>query len=278
MLLMEGKPVAEEVYRKLLLEISLLPVVPKLVVILVGDNPASEAYVKTKTKKCQALGLQGETLRFSETITQAEITETLKKLNEDPLVHGILIQLPLPGHLDKTKLVSQINPLKDVDGLTVENAGMLLQGQPRLIPCTPLGVMELLKHYQIPLEGKYAVILGRSDIVGKPMAQLLSQANATVTVCHSKTQSIERFTQNADLIVAAIGRSQWLKEFMIAKDSVIIDVGIHKETGGICGDVDFDSVKNKCSAITPVPGGVGPMTIAMLMKNLVLAASLQTKK
>lgn len=278
MLLLEGKPVAEEIYRKLLLEISLLPVIPKLVVILVGENPASETYVKTKTKKCQSLGLLSETRKFSSDVTEEELLNTLQELNQDPTVHGILIQLPLPGHLNKARLIAELDPLKDVDGLTAENAGRLFQGLPRLVPCTPMGVMEIFKHYEIELKGKHAVVLGRSDIVGKPMAQLLLMADATVTICHSQTRNLEKITQEADLIVAAIGKMKWVKHSMVSKNAVVIDVGIHREEGSLCGDVDFDSVKNHCTAITPVPGGVGPMTIAILMKNLVQAASLQVKK
>jgi len=278
MLLLEGKPVAEEIYRKLLLEISLMPIVPKLVVILVGNNPASETYVRTKTKKCQSLGLQSETLHFSKDVTEEELVQKIKSLNQDPLVHGILIQLPLPAHLDKMNLLCHLSPLKDVDGLTVENSGKLSQGQAQLVPCTPLGVMELLGFYKIPLKGKHAVVLGRSDIVGKPMAQLLLAADATVTICHSKTQDLESICRSADVLVVAIGKPQWLNRKMAKETSVIIDVGIHKNSSGICGDVAFDDLKDHCAAITPVPGGVGPMTIAMLMKNLVVAAALQNKK
>lgn len=270
-----GKKVAESIYSQILLDVSLLPVVPKLTVILVGNNPASETYVKTKAKKCQSLGLQSETIHFPESVSEAELIEKVKELSSDPQTHGVLIQLPLPAHINKNRLMDHLSPLKDVDGLTPENAGRLVQGIPRLVPCTPYGVMEMLKFYSIPVEGKRAVVLGRSDIVGKPMAQLLLNANATVTICHSKTRNLEEITRSADILVAAIGKPLGIGPEMVREGATVIDVGIHRVGDALCGDVDFEKVERKCGAISPVPGGVGPMTIAMLMKNLVLAASLQ---
>ncbi|NBX92692.1 MAG: bifunctional 5,10-methylenetetrahydrofolate dehydrogenase/5,10-methenyltetrahydrofolate cyclohydrolase [Proteobacteria bacterium] len=274
---LNGKKVAEELYSKLLLEVSLLPIVPKLAVILVGSDPASQTYVKTKEKKCLSLGLQSETFTYSQDVTESELIEKIKKLNEDKSVHGVLIQLPLPAHINKNRLMEYLSPLKDVDGLTPDNAGRLAQGIPRLIPCTPHGIMALLSFYGIPIEGKRVVVLGRSDIVGKPMAQLMINANATVTVCHSKTKEIKEICQTADILVAAIGKPKWLGPDFVKSSCSVIDVGIHREGETFCGDVDFEEVEKKCHAITPVPGGVGPMTIALLMKNLVLAASLQSK-
>lgn len=277
-LLLDGKKVADSIYKKLLLEVSLLPVVPKLVVILVGSDPASETYVRSKAKKCQALGLQSETVLFPESVSEEELLKKVQELNQDETVHGVLIQLPLPKHIQKKKLFDLLDPKKDVDGLTPENAGRLVQGVPQLIPCTPFGVIEMLRFFSIPIAGKNAVVLGRSDIVGKPMALLLLNENATVTICHSQTHSVEEATQKADIVVAALGKPRWLGPHMIREGAVVIDVGIHRETNGLCGDVDFEKVKSKCEAITPVPGGVGPMTIAMLMKNLVQATALQCKK
>jgi len=272
-----GKKVAESIYSQILLDVSLLPVVPKLTVILVGNNPASETYVRTKEKKCQSLGLQSETIHFPETVSESELVQKVKELNQDPHTHGVLIQLPLPPHINKNRLMDYLNPLKDVDGLTPENAGRLVQGIPQLIPCTPYGVMEMLKFYSIPVEGKRAVVLGRSDIVGKPMAQLLLNASATVTICHSKTRNIEEISRSADILIAAIGKPLGVGPEMIREGATVIDVGIHRVGDSLCGDVDFEKVEKICSAISPVPGGVGPMTIAMLMKNLVLAAALQSQ-
>ncbi len=277
-LILDGKKVAENVYSQLLLEVSLLPVVPKLAVILVGNDPASETYVRSKAKKCQALGLQSETIKFPDSVSEEILLEKVKELNQDKGTHGILIQLPLPSHIRKSRLFEILDPLKDVDGLTAENAGRLMLGKPRLVPCTPMGVMEMLKFYSISVEGRRVVVLGRSEIVGKPMAQLLMNANATVTVCHSKTKDISSFTKSAEIIVAAIGKAKWVGPELISDGAVVIDVGIHRNGDGLCGDVDYEKIEQKCQAISPVPGGVGPMTIAMLMKNLVLAASLQVKK
>lgn len=277
-LILDGKKVAESVYSQLLLDVSLLPVVPKLAVVLVGTDPASETYVRSKAKRCQSLGLQSETIKFPETISEEVLLAKVKELNQDKSTHGILVQLPLPTHIRKERIFESIDPLKDVDGLTAENAGLLMLGRPRLVACTPMGVMEMLKYYAIPVEGRRAVVLGRSEIVGKPMAQLLLNANATVTVCHSKTKDIAAITRSAEIVIAAIGKAKWVGPELISEGAVVVDVGIHRLSDTLCGDVDFEKVEKKCQAITPVPGGVGPMTIAMLMKNLVLAASLQFKK
>jgi methylenetetrahydrofolate dehydrogenase (NADP+)/methenyltetrahydrofolate cyclohydrolase len=276
MKILSGKVVAEELYKKLLLDISLLPKIPKLVVVLVGEDPASQSYVNSKTKKCIDLGLRGETIKLSEKTTQEELLKIIKGLNDDKDTHGILVQLPLPNHIDKYRVMSSIHPLKDVDGLHPENMGYLMQGKPRLVACTPFGVMKILEHYNIPLESKKVAVLGRSDIVGKPVAQLCLLKNATVTLCHSKTKNIKQETKAADIVIVAIGKPQWVDEQFVHPESVVIDVGIHKINGQIVGDVNFLSVQNKVSAITPVPGGVGPMTIACLMNNLVEAFKLQS--
>lgn len=274
---LEGKKVAESVYSQILLDVSLLSVVPKLTVVLVGNDPASETYVRTKAKKCQSLGLQSETLHFPADVSEETLIQQIQTLNADPTTHGVLVQLPLPQHLNKHRIFEMLDPLKDVDGLTATNAGLLALGRPRFVPCTPLGVMEMLKFYGIAVAGKRAVILGRSDIVGKPMAQLLLNENATITVCHSRSREVELICKEADILVAALGKPKWVGPSMVKPGAVVIDVGIHRINGSLCGDVNFETVENQCQAISPVPGGVGPMTIAMLMKNLVLAASLQVK-
>ena len=272
-----GKPVAEEIYRKVLLDISLLPFVPKLVVVLVGEDPASQTYVRSKEKKCLDLGMHGETRVLPASVSEDELVGVVRALNADPSVTGILVQLPLPAGINKKRVLREISPLKDVDGLHPENAGLLFLGEPRLVPCTPAGVMELLRFYQIATAGRRAVVLGRSEIVGRPMAQMLSMADATVTLCHSKTVNLAEHTRNADIVVAAIGKPKFLTKEMVSPGCVVIDVGIHRTPAGLCGDVDAESVDGICKAFTPVPGGVGPMTIAMLMKNVLLAATLQSK-
>jgi methylenetetrahydrofolate dehydrogenase (NADP+)/methenyltetrahydrofolate cyclohydrolase len=277
-LILEGKKVAESVYQKLLLEVSLLSFVPRIVFVRVGEDPASQAYVRSKEKRCLELGLRGETLVFPESLSEDELIAKILVLNREKDVNGILVQLPLPKHINKAKVLSSIDPMKDVDGLHPENAGLLLQGKPRFVPCTPAGIVEMLNFYHISIEGKRVVVLGRSEIVGRPMAQLLLNHNATVTVCHSKTQNLSEETQRAEILIAAIGKPKFVKGEMLSSGATVIDVGINRVDGKIVGDVDFESVKNKVSSISPVPGGVGPMTIAMLMKNLSLAAILQTKK
>jgi methylenetetrahydrofolate dehydrogenase (NADP+) / methenyltetrahydrofolate cyclohydrolase len=273
-----GKIVAEEVYRKVLLDLSLLAIVPKLVVVLVGEDPGSQVYVRSKRKKCLDLGMQGETVELPAATTEEELVQVIRKLNNDDSVTGILVQLPLPENIQKMNIFREIAPEKDVDGLNPENVGLLTMGVPRFQPCTPSGVIEILKYYQIPIEGKRAVVLGRSEIVGRPMAQLLLMQNATVTLCHSKTQDLIEETCRADILVVAVGRPKFIKAEHIRKGATVIDVGIHRLEGGLCGDVDPKSVENQAGALTPVPGGVGPMTIAMLMRNVLLAANLQARR
>lgn len=240
----------------------------KLAVVMIGDNPASAIYVRNKIKACEQSLIESVSVKLSADITQSQAeTEVLNLVNSD--IDGILIQLPLPKHLDEKKLLSLIPVEKDVDGFSPENVGKLMLGEDCLVACTPNGVIRLLKHYEIDLNGKNAVVVGRSNIVGKPMSLLLLKENCTVTVCHSKTKEISFYTKNADIVVMAVGIAKFLKADMIKENAVIVDVGMDRdENGKLCGDVDFDECSKKASYITPVPGGVGPMTIAMLLENV----------
>jgi methylenetetrahydrofolate dehydrogenase (NADP+) / methenyltetrahydrofolate cyclohydrolase len=246
---------------------------PRLTVVLVGEDPGSKIYVSMKEKKAKEIGMGSEAIVLPEKTTQTELLAVIKRLNDDKHVTGILVQLPLPKHINEKEIIVALDPEKDVDGLHPVNMGKLLLGQiSKFVPCTPLGIMEMLKHEGISLSGKNAVVIGRSNIVGKPIAQLLMRENATVTVCHSKTRDIKFFTKNADLIVAAVGIPKFVTADMISKGVVLIDVGINRVDGKVIGDIDYEGVKDIASAITPVPKGVGPMTIAMLLKNCVAAA------
>lgn len=248
-------------------------ITPSLTVILVGDDPASAVYVKNKHQTFINLGLVSEVVRLPTETSQEELIKQIEKLNKDDTVHGILIQLPLPPHLNSQIAISSIDPSKDVDGFHIENAGALLTGNPKFIPCTPYGVMRMLKSKDINIRGAEAVVVGASNIVGKPMALLLQMAGATVTICNSKTRDLAAQTKRADILVAAAGKPHLINGEMIKDGAVVIDVGIHrKEDGKLCGDVDFESASKKASFITPVPGGVGPMTIVMLLVNTVEAA------
>lgn len=248
-------------------------ITPSLTVILVGDDPASAVYVKNKHQTFINLGLVSEVVRLPTETSQEELIKQIEKLNKDDTVHGILIQLPLPPHLNSQIAISSIDPSKDVDGFHIENAGALLTGNPKFIPCTPYGVMRMLKSKDIIIRGAEAVVVGASNIVGKPMALLLQMAGATVTICNSKTRDLAAQTKRADILVAAAGKPHLINGEMIKDGAVVIDVGIHrKEDGKLCGDVDFESASKKASFITPVPGGVGPMTIVMLLVNTVEAA------
>lgn len=250
-------------------------VTPGLTVIIVGDDPASLVYVGNKHKACGELGIASEVVRLPAAITEAQLAARIDDLNENPAVHGILVQLPLPGQLDADKILGRIRPDKDVDGLHPLNVGNLVLGRDALVSCTPNGVMKLLAMEGITVEGKRAVILGRSHIVGKPMASLLLAANATVTVCHSKTRDLAAVCREADILVAAIGKANFVTADMVKPGAVVIDVGINRTGGKLVGDVDFAAVKEAAGAITPVPGGVGPLTIAMLMHNTLKAAQRQ---
>lgn len=252
-------------------------VVPHLAAVLVGDDPASQVYVRNKERACEKCGLKSTLHRLSEDTTQQQLLQLVQQLNQDASVHGILVQLPLPKHLDSTLVLDAILPVKDVDGFHPENVGLMLQGRPRFLPCTPHGVMKMLEHHQVQTAGSHAVVVGRSDIVGKPMSALLIQrgADATVTTCHSRTKDIGEMTRQADLLIAAVGIPEFIKGNMIKPGAVVIDVGINRVDDKLIGDVAFDEAVEVASLITPVPGGVGPMTIAMLLKNTLMAAELQ---
>ncbi len=251
-------------------------ITPGLAVVIVGNDLASRVYVNNKKKACELVGFKSEEYALPEQTTQEELLELVKTLNEKKDINGILVQLPLPKHLDDKAVIEAISPLKDVDAFHAVNVGKIMLGEYDFLPCTPAGVMEMLHAYDIPVCGKNCVVIGRSNIVGKPMAMLLLHENATVTICHSRTQNLADICKNADILVAAVGRPKFVTADMVKQGAVVIDVGMDRdENGKLCGDVDFENVKEKCSYITPVPGGVGPMTIATLMKNTLKAAKIQ---
>ena len=280
MKILDGKAVSLKVKESVKVradELKKSGVEPTLAVVLVGEDKASQTYVRAKEKACNEYGIKSVAHRLSENTTQNELLALINVLNLDDSIHGILVQLPLPKHIDTNVVLAAIDPRKDVDGFHAVNVGKLVSGLDGFVPCTPLGVMEILKEYGIDVAGLNAVVIGRSNIVGKPMANLLLNASATVTVTHSKTKNLKEICKNADLIVAAIGKPFFLKADMVKDGAVVVDVGINRlDDGRLVGDVDFDEVAPKCSYITPVPGGVGPMTIAMLLNNTILAA--QAKK
>lgn len=275
MLLIDGKATAATLRTELKCQVDAALTLgksqPGLAVILVGDDPASQVYVRNKEKACAEVGIRSIPLRLPTDTSQATLLKHIAALNADTSVHGILLQLPLPAHIDAHSCLIAIDPTKDVDGFHPENVGRLSLGLPGFIPCTPAGVMELLRRYNIPTRGKKAVVVGRSHIVGKPLAMLLAQAgvDATVTVCHSRTVDLPAQCRSADILFLALGKAKFVSGDMIKPGAVVIDVGINRTNDGLCGDADFASVSQKASAITPVPGGVGPMTIAMLLKNTV---------
>ncbi len=243
-----------------------------LAVIFVGNNPASEVYVRNKIKACEEVGIKSYLCKLPEESTFEDVADTIEQLNQNPDVSGMILQLPIPKHLDENKLIDLIHPDKDVDGCTAAQKGRLWTGRDSLIACTPYGVMKLLDFYGIPLEGRNAVVIGRSNLVGKPMAQLLLDRNCTVTLCHSRTKNLKEVTSSADIVVVAIGKAKFLKADMVKAGAVVIDVGMDRdENGKLCGDVDYADVAEKCSYITPVPGGVGPMTVTMLIANTLQA-------
>ena len=246
--------------------------IPGLAAILVGDDPASEIYVRNKRKACEDVGIYSEEHKLSGDIAQEDLLKLINRLNGDENINGILVQLPLPEHIDDSTVLNSVSPEKDVDGFHPINAGLLFEGKPRFIACTPHGIIKMLEFYDIDIEGKNAVVLGRSNIVGKPASMLLLQKNATVTICHSRTRNLDAVLKSADLIVAAIGRAHFVTSKMVKEGSIIIDVGINRlDDGKLVGDVDFENVKDIASYITPVPGGVGPMTITMLLWNTVVS-------
>ena len=273
--LLDGKALSKKVKNNLKEEVEKLNkngIFPKLAVIMVGNDPASAVYVKNKSKACKYIGVEFEEYLLDENIKEKELFDLIDKLNDDEKVTGILLQAPIPKHLDINKAFERISPKKDVDGFNPVNVGKLSIGIDTFVSCTPWGIMKIFEEYGIDLEGKNVVVLGRSNIVGKPMVQCLLSKNATVTICHSRTKNIENITQNADVIISAIGRPKFVTENMVKDGAVVIDVGINRlEDGSLVGDVDFENVEKKASYITPVPGGVGPMTIASLMENVVKA-------
>ncbi len=251
-------------------------ITPGLAVILVGDNPASQVYVRNKVKACEDTGMHSVLETWPATLTEADLLARVDAMNRDPAIHGILVQLPLPAHVDAQKVIEAIDPAKDVDGFHIASAGALMTGMAGFWPCTPYGCMKMLEHIGFELRGKHAVVIGRSNIVGKPMALMLLQKNATVTICHSATQDLKAQTLQADVIVAAVGKRNVLTADMVKPGAVVIDVGMNRnDAGKLCGDVDFDGVKEVAGWITPVPGGVGPMTITMLMVNTLESAERQ---
>lgn len=275
----DGKSVSAKVKEEVAAEVEVLKkqgVCPGLAVVIVGDDPASRIYVNNKKKACQATGIYSEEYALPATTTQEELLALVETLNEKKDIHGILVQSPLPKGLDEGAVVEAIDPKKDVDAFHAYNVGKIMIGDYHFLPCTPAGIMELLKAYQIEVEGKRCVVIGRSNIVGKPMAMLLLHQNGTVTVCHSRTKNLPEVTGQADILVSAVGKAHFVTADMVKPGAVVIDVGMNRdENNKLCGDVDFDAVESVASYITPVPGGVGPMTIAMLLKNTVTAAKLQ---
>ena len=280
--IIDGKKLAKKIREELKIkcdELKQKGIYPKLAVIMVGNNPASKVYVRNKSNACADVGVEYVEYLLEENIEQEELIELIKKLNEDKTINGILLQSPIPMHLDINEAFKTITYIKDVDGFSPASVGKLCIGEDTFISCTPYGVMKMLEEYNIDLNGKHVVIQGRSNIVGKPLIQCCLQKNATVTICHSKTQKLEEITKQADVLISAIGQPEFVKTDMIKDKAVVIDVGINRNKDGkLVGDVDFENVKEKASYITPVPGGVGPMTIAMLMNNVIKAAEEQTKK
>ena len=278
-MIIDGKSIAQEVKNDLkneILDLNSKGIIPKLAVVVVGENSASKIYVRNKKKACEEVGIYSEEFALPENTSEKELIDLIKKLNSNSDINGILVQLPLPLHISETKIAEAINPSKDVDVFNPMNTGKLLSGNADLIPCTPKGIIELLEHKKIPLKGKHCVVIGRSNIVGKPISLLMLQKDATVTICHSKTKNLDEICKTADIIIAAVGKPKFITKNMVKNGCVIIDVGINRSKDGtICGDVDFEEVKNIASYITPVPGGVGPMTIAMLLKNTVITTKMQ---
>ncbi len=272
MKIIDGKSYAAELRAQLKTKIEKADRVPGLAVVIVGSDPASQIYVRNKIRACGEVGIKSYSYELPENATQEQVELLLDELAGDARINGILLQLPLPKHLNAESAMSHIPFEKDVDGFSPQNLGLLMLHKERVVACTPLGIMKLLEHEQVNLTGKHAVVLGRSDTVGKPMATLLLNANATVTVCHSKTTKLKEICKTADLIVSAVGKANFVTEDMVKDGAIVIDVGMNRdENGKLCGDVDFEKVKEKASLITPVPGGVGPMTITMLMYNTCLA-------
>lgn len=278
-IIIDGKGIAEEIkdnIKEEVLKLNQEGIQPGLAVVIVEGDSASRIYVNNKKKACERVGIYSQEYTLSSQITQDELITLIDSLNDDSSIHGILVQLPLPKHLNEKEVINRICPIKDVDAFHPQNVGKIMLGDYDFLPCTPAGIMEILKHENINIEGKNCVVIGRSNIVGKPMSMLMLHANATVTVCHSKTRNLKEICKYADIIIAAVGKANFVTKDMVKDEAVVIDVGMNRrEDGKLCGDVKFDEVKGKASYISPVPGGVGPMTIAMLMKNTITAAKLQ---
>ncbi len=277
-IIIDGKELAKNIREGLKEEVNELKnaeINPKLAVIMVGDDKASKVYVKNKSKACEDVGIEYEEYLLPTKTKMEELLELIEKLNNDETIHGILVQSPLPEGLDANEAFKTISPKKDVDGFNPINVGKLSLNQDCFVSCTPYGIIKMLENYNIPIEGANAVIIGRSNIVGKPLAKCLLNKNATVTVCHSKTKNLGDITKQADILIAAIGKAKFVTQDMVKKGATVIDVGINRTESGLVGDTDFDAIKEKASYITPVPGGVGPMTIAMLMTNVIKAAKQQ---
>ena len=274
--ILDGKKLRDKIFEELKAKVDEMPVKPSLAVILAGDDPSSKIYVNNKKKCAEKLGINSVVITYPSTVTETELLEKIKELNDDKHITAILVQLPLPVHIDKFKIIDAIAPEKDVDGLTPYNSGKLFSGEkPYVYPCTPKGILLLLDEYGIEIEGRHAVVIGRSNLVGKPVAQMLLDRNATVTMCHSKTKNLPDITKTADILISAVGKKV-VGENMLKNNCVVIDVGIFRdENGKISGDVDFETVSKSASYISPVPGGVGPMTIASLMLNTVELAIIE---
>lgn len=274
--ILDGKAVSAKVREQLKQEVSQLDeqgITPGLAVVMVGDDSASKVYVRNKEKGCEEIGIYSEKYELPEQTTQEELLELVKTLNKKPDIDGVLVQLPLPAHIDEKTVIEAITPDKDVDAFHAQNVGKIMLGSYQFLPCTPAGIMELIHETGIEVQGKECVVVGRSNIVGKPMAMLLLHENGTVTICHSRTKNLAEVTRRADILVAAVGKAGFVTADMVKEGAVVIDVGMNRdENGKLCGDVDFAGVEPKCSFITPVPGGVGPMTISMLLKNTVASA------
>jgi len=274
--IIDGKAIASEIREDIKREVDAVKkekgIIPGLAVVLVGEDPASQTYVRNKEKACQKVGMYSEVYRLPAETTQEKVLAVVDELNQNPKIHGILVQLPLPDHIDEKAVINAINPDKDVDGFHPVNVGKLYIGDPGFVPCTPNGVIELLERSGVAIKGKEAVVVGRSNIVGKPVAQLLLARHATVTICHSRTSDLASHTRRAEILVVATGRAKMITGDMVKEGAVVIDVGVNRVDGKLVGDVDFDAASQRASAITPVPGGVGPMTITMLLKNTLQAA------
>lgn len=274
--IIDGKKLAQKIRLELKTEAEKFKTRPKLAVILVGNDPASKIYVRNKNKACEEVGINYEEHVLEETTKMEDLLQLIDRLNSDDSINGILLQAPLPKHLEINRAFEEISPIKDVDGFNPINIGKLLIGEDAFISCTPYGIIKMLEEYNIPIQGENAVVVGRSNIVGKPLAQCLLNKNATVIICHSKTENLSNYTKNADILISAVGKANLITADMVKEGATVIDVGMNRsDNGKLCGDVDFENVKEIASYITPVPGGVGPMTITMLMNNVIKAYKMQ---